>query len=299
MRARKAGLPSSLDSFRMKPILLAAATALLTLFLPAKGWGGEKLRVLTTFAPISSLTLSVAGKAAIVEQLLPPDAEPHHFALSPGDLKKLARADVLVENGLGVEEWLERALKNSRATRIVASAGIKPDDGNPHVWLDPVLAIRMVEAIRRGLAERDPEHAALYARNAAELTERLRQLDAEIRAVADALPDKRLLTSHDAFHYFARRYGFEVVGVFEAFPGREPTPRALKTLRDTILARRVKALFAEPGQPRRLVRTLSEELKVPIVEIDPMEFGKPDAAFYEKTMRANLRNLEEALGGTD
>jgi zinc transport system substrate-binding protein len=274
------------------------AAALLTCLLPVGASAqAKKLNVLTTFAPISSLTKNIAGDAAEVEQLLPPDAEPHHFALSPSDLKKIAKADVLVENGLGAEDWVERALKGSRATRIIASKGIKTDDGNPHVWLDPVLAIAQVENIATGLAERDPANAAVYKRNAAAYIEKLKALDKEIRAVADQLPDKRLMTSHGAFHYFAKRYQFEVVGVFEEFPGREPSPKALRSLRDTIAKNKVKVLFTEPGQPRRVLRNLSKELALPVVEIDPMEYGRPDAALYEKVMRSNLRNLKEALGG--
>ncbi len=277
---------------------LSFAVAFLTCLLPiASQAQTKKLNVLTTFAPISSMTKNVAGDAAVVEQLLPPDAEPHHFALSPGDLKKIAKADVLVENGLGAEEWVDGALKSSKATRIVSSKGIKPDDGNPHIWLDPVLAIVQVENIRKGLVERDPANAESYNRNAAAYTEKLKQLDRDIRATADQLADKRLMTSHGAFHYFAKRYQFEVVGVFEEFPGREPSPRALKALRDTIAKKQVKVLFTEPGQPRRVLRNLSKELNLPVVEIDPMEYGKPDAALYEKVMRSNLRNLKEALGG--
>ena len=277
--------------------LLVLATAIA---LPgaARAEEGKTLQVLTTFAPISSLTKNVAGEAAIVEQLLPPNAEPHHFSLSPGDLKKLARADVLVENGLGAEEWVEGALRSSKAVRVTASQGIRPDDGNPHVWLDPILAIRQVENIRDALAKRDPANAAIYKRNAAAYIERLRALDGEIRAATAPLADKKLLTSHGAFHYFAKQYGFEVVGVFEEFPGREPSPRALRKLRDTIAKHGVKVLFTEPGQPRRVLRNLSDELGLPVVEIDPMEFGKPDAGLYERVMRSNLQNLKEALGGT-
>jgi len=283
----------------MKPFTLSlVATVLLACLLPGHAADGGKLNIVTTFAPVTSLTKNVAGDAASVEQLLPEGAEPHDFALSPGDLKKLAKADIVVENGLGLEEWVDGALKSSRATRVVASEGIATDDGNPHVWLDPVLAIRQVENIRKALAERDPSRAEVFNRNAAAFTERLKQLDQEIRATADQLPDKRLLTAHDAFHYFAKRYGFRVVGVFEPFPGREPSPRAIKELRDTIEKERVKVLFTEPGPSPRVLRSLSKELNLPVVEIDPMEFGQPDAALYEKAMRSNLKNLQEALSGS-
>jgi len=283
-----------------RPAVFAMAGVIAAALFPAAGMAADeaKIHVLATFAPIYCFTKNVAGETADVQQLLPPGAEPHDFALSPADLRKLAKADVVVENGLGVEAWLEGALKSSHAARIVASDGIFPDDGNPHVWMDPLLAIREVETIRKGLATRDPAHAEIYARNAAAFTQKLRDLDTSIRTMAESLPDKRLITFHDAFHYFAKRYGFEVVGVFEEFPGREPTPRALKQLRETIQQKNVKVLFAEPQQSPQILRSLSRELNRPIVEIDPMELGEPGAGLYEEAMRSNLNRLKEALGGS-
>ena len=256
-----------------------------------------KLNILGTFAPIVSLTKNVAGDAANVEQLLPPGAEPHDFALAPGDLRKLAKADVVIENGLGFESWLDGAIKSGHALRVVASQGLAVDD-NPHVWLDPVLAIGEVENIRKALAERDPAHAAIYNANAAAFTARLQKLDADLRAATAAIPDKRMLPFHNAFHYFAKRYGFEVVGVFEEFPGREPTPRYVKKLREIVREKNVKVLFTEPRQSPRILQSLSADLKLPIVEIDPMESGEPSAELYEKVMRSNLNHLQEALGGS-
>ncbi len=107
-----------------------------------------------------------------------------------------------------------------------------------------------------------------------------------------------MLPFHNAFHYFAKRYGFEVVGVFEEFPGREPTPRYVKKLREIVREKNVKVLFTEPRQSPRILQSLSADLKLPIVEIDPMESGEPSAELYEKVMRSNLNHLQEALGGS-
>jgi len=278
--------------------------ALLLLFpLLAMGESGrsreprpKKLRVLATFGPIYSLTANIVGEAAEIEQFLPPGGDPHHFALAPSDLKRLARADVIVENGLRLEEWVSGALRHSPAIRITASRGIRTDDGNPHVWLDPILAIKQVENIAEGLAKADPANAALYQRNATLYIRRLRKLDEEIRAVTDRLRDKRLMTAHSAFHYFAKRYGFKVVGVFHDTPGQEPGPRQLRRLRETIREENVRVLFAEPGHSPRTLVALSRELKVPVVEIDPMERNKPSADLYERVTLSNLRKLREALG---
>ncbi len=290
-------LPFSRPSRLLIVLLLAfAACWVVPRGNAANAADGKKLRVVTTFSPITSLTRNVAGETATVEQLLPPGAEAHHFALRPSHLKKLAVADVLVENGLGMEEWVDEALKSTKARRVNSSKGISPVDGNPHIWLDPVLAARQVENIAKGLAEADPANASAYQQNAAAYIARLKTLDAEIRSGLGSLKERRLLTSHGAFDYFASRYDFRVVGVFERFPGREPTPKALLALRDTIRQNDVKVIFTEPGKPRRVLLSLSKELGLPVVEIDPMESGKGAADDYEKITRKNLRNFKEALG---
>lgn len=267
--------------------------------LPATGRADERLRVLATFAPIYSLTANVAGKDAEVQMLLPADTGPHDFALSPRDLKKLAWADVIVANGGGVEDWLGKALQTAArpdVVRVIASERIR-NAPNPHVWLDPVLAITMVETIRDALMARDPAHASDYGRNAAAYIALLRQLDADLRAATNQLPQKKLLTYHDSLACFAARYGFEVVGSVEPFPGHEPTPKYLKQLRTLILQKKVKALFSEPQYSPRILESLSRDLQVPIAVLDPMETGQPSAGLYEKVMRANLKSLQEALGG--
>ncbi len=277
-------------------------TAFLLIFLAvgASASAAEsRLRVLATFAPVFCFAKNVAGDAADVEMLLPPNAEPHNYAISPGDLKKIARADVIVENGLGVESWLDKVLAsgaNPGVLRLVASAGIETRDANPHVWLDPILAIREVENIRDGLKTRDPAHAGIFDKNAAAFIGRLRVLDAGIRLASERIRDRRLLTLHDAFRYFAARYGFEIVAVIEPFPGREPTPKYVRALRDLILQKNVHAIFAEPQVASRIARSLAVESRVPVAALDPMETGEPGAEFYEQATRANLDALVKALG---
>ncbi len=299
---------------RLRSAALGMTALLLAAFFTGRLHAGEKLHVLATFAPIFSLTKNVTGDAATVTMLLPPGVGPHDFALSPADLRKLATADVIVSNGLGLESWLEKAIRGGAkkgVLQIVASAGIStmqtpetiggsdPEEGpNPHLWLDPIRASKMVETIRDRLSERDPDNAPAYKTNADIYTARLRQLDSSIRAETEKLSEKRLLSFHDSLPYFAARYGFEIAGVFEPFPGKEPTPRYLKRLRDTIREKRVKVLFSEPQYSPQMLRTLSGDLQVPIAVLDPMETGEPRADLYENVMRSNLRALMAALHGS-
>jgi zinc transport system substrate-binding protein len=263
----------------------------------------EKIHVLTSFAAVDSLTRQVAGDAAEVEMLLPANASPHDFALSPSDLKKIARADVIVTNGLGVEAFLERGLKaGMKQGAVLEEAGVSNGtdaadgtNGAYHGWLDPVSARKMVENIRDGLKKRDPANAPAYERNAAEAVARLQKLDADIREATAAFQNKRLLTFHGAFENFARRYGFEIVAVVEEFPGKEPTPRHLSELRDIVKAKQVNVIFSEPLANARTVESLARELGVQVAFLDPLETGEPSAGLYEKVMRQNLETLRSTL----
>lgn len=302
---------------------LASTLLLLVLcwFFPGAATAA-KLNVLTTFPPIDSLTRNVARDAADVTMLLPPNVGPHDFALSPSDLRKISAADVIVSNGLGIEDWLGKAIRSGakkEVRQIVASTGVKtmgnPETidaggghehehahgeggGNPHIWLDPLLAIKMTENIRDGLAGSDPANADKYRANAEAFVTKLRQLDEEIRAKTSTLTEKRLLSFHDTLPYFASRYGFTIVGVFEPFPGKEPSPKYLRKLRDTIVKNGVKALFSEPQYSPKILESLAADLKIPIAVIDPMETGESSAEFYEHLMRSNLRSLLSALHGS-
>jgi zinc/manganese transport system substrate-binding protein len=230
--------------------------------------------------------------------LLPPNAEPHNYALSPGDLKKIARADVIVENGLGAEAWLDKVLTSGvklGAVRITASTGIGSLGGNPHVWLDPIFAIREVEAIRDGLKKADPPSARVFEENAARYIRRLQELDASIRAATEKMAVKNLLTTHDSLRYFCQRYGFELVAVVEMTPGQEPTPKYVRHLREIIAQRHVRAIFTEPQTESQAARSLSRELGITLVPLDPMESGDAGADYYEKTMKANLESLSRSL----
>ncbi len=293
-----------------------------------------RLHVLTTLAPLYSWTVNVAGDLADVENLLPADVGPHEFQFRPRDLKKVQRADLVILNGLGVETWLERTLNNnsvsSTTQRLVrTSDGLKaefiyrspllrldpsntqggPGPGpvtrqedlttgqlpNPHVWLDPCYARHGVSNILAALTQRDPVNARGYAANAAAYLEKLNVLDADFRALSGSLSHPALVTFHNAFPYFARRYGFDLVGVVEEIPTVSPSPKYLSELSRVITARNVRVIFTEPQYEPRLVRQLSRDLGITITELDVLETGRPSGDYYINGMRRNLRSLASAL----
>lgn len=277
-----------------------------------------RLRVVTTFLPLYSFTAAIAGEDAAVENLLPQGVGPHDFAFAPSDIERLARADVVVANGLGLEEWLADAIRtaNPDVTIVEASAGIAtraPDEAlhvgdaeeeeeeehgpaDPHVWLDPVRAQAMVQNITLALVTADPSHRAGYEARADALDDRLAELDAAFRSGLAGAADRRLVAFHDAFGYLAERYGLETVAVVEPSPGKEPSPRDLAQIVSLVRRTGVRALFTEPQFSPAIVETIAAETGRTTHALDPLETGPFTADAYFDVMRANLAALQAAFG---
>ena len=284
----------------------------------------QPLRVLTTIAPIYSWTASVAGSLATVENLLPADTGPHDFQFRPRDVKRLESADLILMNGLGLEHWLTRTL-NADATRrsiprVEVTAGW-PESGlirdlpgisastpnsavhdhdhdggaNPHLWLDPVFARHAVTNILHALETADPAHRDGYRTNAAAYLERLTRLNDALRAATQDWAGRPVVTVHDAFPYFCRRYSLDLAGVVEEIPGNSPSPRHLAALMKVIRERHVRVIFTETQFNPRLARQLASDLAIPVAELEVLETGPLTPTAYEEGQRRNLETLRRAL----
>ena len=268
----------------------------------------KKLNVLTTFAPIECFAANVSGDAAQVSVLLPPASGPHNYAFSPSDIRKLGSADVVIENGLGLETWLEKGIRSAGKKDLLlvdTSKGIDRITGsdaeniagsvNPHIWLSPLCAMKQVENIRDALVSRDPANASTYQQNAERYIDRLKVLDSEIRSETASLGNKNLVTFHDVFPYFAREYGFRIVATFETSPDQSPLPKRLERLRTILASEKVGAFFAESSYNSKPLEIFAREFRLPVVQMDSMETGEGNATFYERVTRSNLNKMVEAL----
>jgi ABC-type Zn uptake system ZnuABC Zn-binding protein ZnuA len=270
---------------------------------------GEAAPVIWTSTTIlADITRSIAGDRFEVESLLPIGADPHSYQATPQDLARISESKLIVLNGAGYEGFLQSLIQNisEETTLIEASAGILPREDaqhgiDPHLWLDPNLILTYVENIRDALTHLDPAGEAVYRSNADAYIVELKALDAWIVQQVDQIPaEQRLLvTNHEAFGYFAERYGFEVVGtVIESFStDASPSAQQLAALIDQIRSTGAPAIFLDASDNATLARQIAEETGVNVVtdlHLESLTDGPP-AATYVDMMKHNVSRIVDAL----
>lgn len=255
------------------------AVALAALVLAACGSGGSSasaapggLKVVATTTVFADIVRNVGGDRVSVVSIIPPGSGPEDYEPKPDDARKLADSDLIVSNGVGLDDFLDEltdAAGEGAVERLVLGDGIPTitvdGEPNPHFWLDPTLVVdHYLPAIATKLTELDGAGGAAYDANRAAYAARLRELDEASEAKIESIPagNRKLVTFHDAFPYFAARYGVELVGVIVANPGQEPTASELATLVETVRAAGVRAVFSEAQFSPDLARTLADEAGV-------------------------------------
>jgi len=265
----------------------------------------KKPKVVATFLPMYLFTRGVVGKEGQLEVLVPPGSSAHEYQATPANAQSVAKADVVVMNGLDFEEFMEGLIKNAgnkKAKLVDASKGIKPlgdkkaekhshSGGNPHVWLDPVLAMQQVTNIRDGLVSADPTNAQAYKTNAASFIKQLQQLDGEFKTRLAPVKGCKFIAFHDAFPYLAKRYGLQQEAVVE-LPEDALTPKDIQRVKTAAQKFKVKGMLSEPGVDDKRLQQIAQELKLPVKTLDPLESGKLEPDYYFQVMRQNLATLE-------
>jgi len=277
----------------------------LSVALVSSAGAAGPLRVLTSFLPMEIFTRNVVGETpgVTVESMLPSSLGcPHDYALTPGDMKKIASAELFVANGVGMEEFLGEPVRraNSRIRIVETARAVRPvreerGDLNPHTWVSPRNAILQVREIETALSGARPDLAPSFRRNADAYVSRLSALSAEFDAASKTLRRKNIVTFHDVFAYLARDLGLTVVGVIEAAPGQEPSAGEMRKLSRTIRERGVPVVFTEPQYSPKLAEALAREAGVKVRVLDPVATGSPTLTAYEDAMRRNLSTIREAL----
>ena len=292
----------------------------LMLALPAQ-LSAAAPRVVTTVAPITSIVENVAGNRAQVTGIVPEGVNSHTFRPAPSIARTMARADLIILNGLNLEiPTLKLARANKRpdtpilllADHTVAAQDYVfdfsfPEDQehpNPHLWPDPVHVMNYARLVRDALTGADPAGRAVYQAN----TERyLKQLEALHKATAAAVAtvppgNRRLLTYHDSWPYFAKRYGFTVIGAVQPSSFTEPRPREVARLIDQLRRERLPAVFGSAVFPSPVLRQIAREAETKFIgslrdDDLPGDAGDPNHS-YTGMMLENIRTIVTALGGS-
>lgn len=324
-------LPRLGGASRRLLVAVSALGLLLASCAPATGPGADggqngeasgDLKVVTTFLPITLFTRAVAGDCAEVSALIPPSTGPHDFQSRPGDLVALRQAQVLVKNGLEMEDFLDKLVESAENAELVVIdssrgvATIESDDHghghdhghshghshgavNPHIWLDPQRAVQQVETIRDGLVAADPSCADGYRRNAEAYIAELRDLDASIATELAPFSGKTFVAFHDFAPYFAERYNLQAEFVVDV-PEINPTPADLARVSEIVARTDLRALLSEPQEGNRSFNALARDLGVRVSIFDPLETGSEedarDPSTYLRVMRSNVQELRQAFG---
>jgi manganese/iron transport system substrate-binding protein len=222
-----------------------------------EGHAADRLKVVTTFTIIADMARNVAGDAADVVSITKPGAEIHNYQPTPGDLVGAQGADLILWNGLNLEQWFEKFLRNLRGVPgVIVTDGIEPmgiGEGpyagkpNPHAWMSPRDAQIYVENIRRALVEHDPENADAYNRNAAAYAAKIEATVAPIRQILAAVPEDRrwLVSSEGAFSYLARDFGLKELYLWPINADSQGTPQQVRKVIDAVRKHAIPAVFSE------------------------------------------------------
>lgn len=282
---------------------------------------GRPLRIVTTVAPITSLVAQVVGDAPTeVTGLVPEGTNSHTFEPPPSAAEVLESADIVFMNGLVLEEPtkdLASANINRSATLCELGTAILPESEwlydfsfpeeggkpNPHLWTNPPMALSYAEIVRDVLAQADPGNAATYDANFAALAAVIGELDAAMSQATATVPaeGRLLLTYHDAYAYFAKHYGWTVVGAIQPSSFDEPTPKEIAELVTQVREKQVAAVFGSEVFPSSVLEQIGEETGARYIDVLrdddlPGAPGEPDHS-WQGLMRFNFVTMVEALGG--
>jgi zinc/manganese transport system substrate-binding protein len=287
---------------RWHVLLLAVALSFCASPLHAQ----TRLKVVTSFSILGDFVKNVGGDRVEVTTLVGPDSDVHVYSPTPADVRKIADAKLLVVNGFGLEGWLPRLIQaaGGKAAIVTATDGIAPlkagSDADPHAWQSVANAEKYVANIRDALAAADPMDAEVFRQNARIYLARLEALDGEVRQAISQIPKsrRRMISTHDAFGYFAARYGIAFIAPVGVSTEAEPSARDIAGIIGQVKTEHIPAVFLERIGDPRLMRRISQETGAKVggtLYSDSLTDEKGEVPTYIDMVRHNIRTLTSAL----
>jgi ABC-type Zn uptake system ZnuABC Zn-binding protein ZnuA len=279
--------------------------------VPTAAASGKTIKVVTTMSILADMVKHVGGERVEAENIIPIGAGPEDYQPTPQDAQKIAGADIVFYNGHGLEEWISDLFTSAAKPgqpQIAVSDGLQAVDvgsedfkeGNPHFWMSAALGAKYVEKIRDGLIQVDPAGKDAYTTNADAYGKQLLDLNAELKQQAETIPqaERKMVTNHDAFPYFAKEYGFTIVGNILGNPEAELSAGDLAQLVQKVRQEHVKAIFSESQFNPKVAKTLADEAGVQVVAdlyTDTLGDASSGVTSYVDMLRFDMKTIVDAL----
>ena len=307
-------------------LLLSLSTFVLVACGQEESGTNDKLTIYTTLYPLEYFAERIGGDNVTAESIIPPGSDAHSFEPTTRTMTELAEADLFIYNGAGMEGFADAAkdtLTNEDVMILESAEGIHVDETkeeheeheehgeddahsdhdhgniNPHIWIDPTLAIQQAENIKKALIKIDPDKQETFESNFVALKEELLALDKEFQEMADRAPKKEFLISHDAYSYWESRYGLKQVSVSGLSPSQEPTQKQLEEIIETAKSYDLKYMLFEQNATPKPAKAVQQELGLETLRIHNLSVLTEEDIENDETyftlMKQNIQTLEKAL----
>ncbi|WP_226659935.1 metal ABC transporter substrate-binding protein [Pseudalkalibacillus hwajinpoensis] len=298
-------------------LLLSLSTFVLVACGQEESGSNDKLTIYTTLYPLEYFAERIGGDNVTAESIVPPGSDAHSFEPTTRTMTELAEADLFIYNGAGMEGFADAAkdtLANEDVMILESAEGIHVDetkeeheehgdhdhgDMNPHIWIEPTLAIQQAENIKKALIKIDPDKQETFESNFVALKEELLALDKEFQEMVESAPKKEFLISHDAYSYWESRYGLKQVSVSGLSPSQEPTQKQLEEIIETAKRYDLKYMLFEQNATPKPAKAVQQELGLETLRIHNLsvltEKDIKNDETYFTLMKQNIQTLKKAL----
>lgn len=292
-------------------LLLFTAVILLLFSTTLEAFAGQKIKVVTTLTILEDFVKNVGGDRVEVKSLLTGLESEHTYTPKPSDITSIREAKMLVKIGLGLEIWVDSLIKNAsnnNLTIVTTSSGIPllrneetdshghdAHSGNPHIWLDPERAKVMTRHITDALIKIDPAGRKIYLGNQSEYFNKIDALRKNIEAKLGTVSNRRIITHHPAWPYFAQRFKLQIADNIQTQVGSEPSARHIAGIINLVKKEKIRVIVSEPQLNQKVPRAIAEETGAKLITLTPIPGGLPGTDTYIDMMKHIGEQLATAL----